>query len=511
MQLSKFIRYGVLVVGFSLYSISCKEYLDVNLSPNAVQDAPIEQVLTSTTVSLGFFSGSDLHRFSALLAQQFSGQGQGATTQTQEYDRYNIQGSDLNNVWNFAYATILSDLELVIRKAEAENSPHYSGVAKVMKAYLFQLMVDAWGKVPYSEALKFTDNTAPKFDDGEAIYQDLERMLDQAITELNATTSVKSPGTNSTIYPGTFATSRPRWIKLANTLKLRMYLHQSKKDRAGTVSKITNLINSGATFFEANADNFQMAFFNEARRQNPIHQFELDRVNQFFPGATLVDLMNQRNDPRRPRFFTPYPFTRPFETATFTGAQAGDAPSFRYSRMHTYLRGDTTNANAVVAQADGSILNNAYAYNGTAPVRMLTFAEYNFIRAEAAVYGAPGNAQQFFQDGIRASMAAAGLSTAAIDAYLADPANADYVTLTGTEATDVRRIIEQKFIGNYGVIMEAWNDWRRTGYPAITFPTNALTTFTPRSLFYPQSEIDLNPNAPAQKADMSERVFWDVQ
>jgi hypothetical protein len=59
--------------------------------------------------------------------------------------------------------------------------------------------------------------------------------------------------------------------------------------------------------------------------------------------------------------------------------------------------------------------------------------------------------------------------------------------------------------------MEAWNDWRRTGYPAITMPPNALTNFTPRSLFYPQSEIDLNPNAPAQKADMSERVFWDVQ
>ena len=100
-----------------------------------------------------------------------------------------------------------------------------------------------------------------------------------------------------------------------------MLIHQSKKDKAGTVQKITALVGSGV-FMESNADNFQMGFINEARRQNPIHQFELDRANQFFPNATLVDLMNVRNDPRRARYFTPFPFTRPFETATFTGARA---------------------------------------------------------------------------------------------------------------------------------------------------------------------------------------------
>ena len=505
MRLNKIFQYTALVIGVSLFS-SCKDYLDINVSPNSVLDAPIEQLLTSATTSVGFYAGSDLHRFSALLAQQFSGQGQGATTQNQEYERYNIQGSDLNNVWNLGFATILSDLELVIQKAGAENSPHYAGVAKILKVYMYQLAVDAWGKVPYSQALLFTENTAPAFDDGEAVYNDLDRVLDAAISDLNAATSVKSPGSNSTIFTGAFSASKAKWEKLANTLKLRMYLHLSKKDKAGAVQKITALVNAGAAVMAANADNFQMSFFNEARRQNPIHQFELDRVNQFFPNATLIGLMNQYGDPRRPRFFTPFPFTRPFETATYTGAKGGDAPSFKYSRMHTYLRGDTTNANAVVPQADGSIKNTDYTYNGTAPIRMLTFAEYNFIRAEAAVLGAPGDAQQFFQAGIRASMQAAGVPTADIDAYIT--ANG---ALPAADADKVRRIIEEKFVANYGVIMEPWTDWRRTGYPVIAIPTNALTSFTPRSLFYPQSEIDLNPNAPGQKTDMSERVFWDVQ
>ncbi|MBP6827367.1 MAG: SusD/RagB family nutrient-binding outer membrane lipoprotein [Saprospiraceae bacterium] len=504
MQLNKFFKYSVLVMGISLLS-SCKDFLDVNIDPDSVLDAPIEQLLTSSTVSVGFFAGSDLHRYSSLLAQQFAGQGTGATTQNQEYERYNIQGSDLNNVWNLMYSTILSDLELVIQKAATENSPHYAGVAKILKAYTFQLIVDAWGKAPYTQALLFTENTSPAFDDGEAIYGALDRLLTEAIADLNATTSIKSPGANSTIYSGAFTASRPRWIKLANTLKLRMLIHQSKKDKAGTVQKIAALVGSGV-FMESNADNFQMPFFNEARRQNPIHQFELDRNNQFFPNATLVDLMNTRNDPRRIRYFTPFPFTRPFDMASFAGAKAGDAPSLKYSRLHTYLRGDTTNTTAVAAQADGSILHTSYTYNGTAPVRMLTFAEYNFIRAEAAVYGAPGDAEAFYQAGIRASMAAAGVPTAQIDAYIT--ANG---TLTGTDDAKVRAIIEEKFIASYGVIMEPWTDLRRTGYPAITIPPNALVAELPRSLYYPQSEIDLNANAPAQKAGLSERVFWDVQ
>ncbi len=69
--------------------------------------------------------------------------------------------------------------------------------------------------------------------------------------------------------------------------------------------------------------------------------------------------------------------------------------------------------------------------------------------------------------------------------------------------------MEEKFVANYGVVMEPWSDWRRTGYPTIAAPVNALVPATPRSLFYPQNEIDLNPNAPAQKPNMTVRVFWD--
>lgn len=486
-----------------LFLGSCSDYLDINTDPNSISDAPIATLLTSVTANVGFTGGSDLNRFASLIVQQYSGQGPGATTQPQEYERYNIQGSDLNNLWNSLYSTTLSDIELIITKANEAGklSPHYSGVAKIMKAYTYHLLVDTWGKVPYSEAIGFTQNLRPKFDDGAAIYDEIFKLLDEGIKEINAPTSLFSPGTNSTIYPGAFSASKLKWEKAANTLKMRLFIHYTKLDKAKAIAGINAL--ASAPLMSSNADNFEMSFINASRAQNPIHQFELDRSNQLFPNNTLVSLMNSKNDPRRARFFTSFPFTFNKANSTYLGAKGGDAPSTRYSRFHIFLRGDTTKLAAPI-NADGSLTNTSYSYTGTAPIRMLTFAEYNFIRAEAAVLGANGDAQTFFQEGIRANMQNAGVPASAIDEYIL--ANG---SLTGTETEKIKKIIEEKFVASFGVILEPWTDWRRTGFPTITAPVNALFPNTPRSLFYPQSEIDLNSNAPAQKANLDERVFWD--
>lgn len=492
-----------LFVGAIFFTSSCNDYLDINVDPNSVSDAPIEQLLTNVTANIGFTGGSDLNRYSSLIVQQYSGQSTGATTQPQEYERYNIAGSDVNNLWNSMYATTLSDIELIIKKANdpAVLSPHYAGVAKILKAYTYQLLVDAWGNVPYTDAIKFTDNLKPKFDDGAAIYDDIIKLLDEGIKDINATSSVKSPEANSTIFSGSFSATKAKWERTANTLKMRMFLHYSKLDRSKMIAGIDGLVS--ANVMTSNGDNFEMPFFNVPRQQNPIHQFEADRANQLFPNNTIVSLMNAKTDPRRARYFTSFPFTFDKPNSKYQGAKGGDAPSIKYSRFHIFMRGDTTKA-ANPINSDGSLTNTSYTYTGTAPIRMLTFAEYNFIRAEAAVLGASGDAQAFYQAGIRASMESAGVATAAIDAYIA--ANG---TLTGSETEKVKMIIEEKYVASFGVVLEPWSDWRRTGFPVITPPSNAIIPNVPRSLFYPQSEIDLNSNAPKQKANLEERVFWD--
>jgi len=497
----KHITIFLMVAGLVITAASCKKYLDINTDPDNISDAPLAQLLTSAQVNLGFEGGSDLFRYSTLIAQQMSGQAS-QPNQTYEYDRYNITGSDANNLWSSINSTTLSDLELIITKATATGSPYYSGVAKILKAFEYQKVVDAWGDVPYTEAQKLDKNTQPKYDKAEDIYKAITALLTEGIADLNSGTSNFSPGVNSVIYTNaTFATVKTNWIKFANTLKLRIYLHYSKKDPAFALAQITALVNSaGVSFMASTADNFQMSFFNVSKQQNPIQQFEASRANYLFANNSMVSLMVGKSDPRLPFYFTPYPFTS--SPATYKGAKPADPVGNGYSRVHVYLRGAATGTPA--QQPDGGILAGSYVYTGAAPIRMLTYAEYCFIRAEAALMGAPGSAQTFYTNGITASLTDVGVNATDMAAYLALNG-----TLTGTNAQQLKQVIEEKYIANFGVAMEPWTDFRRTGYPALVAPSNAVLPTVPRSLFYPQSEIDLNPNAPKQKTDLSAKVFWD--
>src|SRR6478672_11921529 len=131
---------GIVVLG------SCKSDLNINRDPDRIPDSqsPIAQVLTSAEVNLGFEGGSDLYRYATVIMQQMSGEAS-QPNQTYEYYRYNITGSDENNVWGSIFATTLGDLELIINQATASGSPYYAGIAKILKAYEYSLVVDVWG------------------------------------------------------------------------------------------------------------------------------------------------------------------------------------------------------------------------------------------------------------------------------------------------------------------------------------------------------------------------------
>src|SRR4030095_6816085 len=157
---------------------SCKKFLDINTDPDRIpaSNPPMAQLLTSAQMNLAFEGGSDLFRYATLIAQQMSGQAS-QPNQTYEYDRYNITGSDENNVWSSIFATTLSDLEIIIKQSAVLNAPYYSGVAKILKACEYSLVVDTWGDVPYSEAQQLDANTSPGYDDDATIYPKLITLL----------------------------------------------------------------------------------------------------------------------------------------------------------------------------------------------------------------------------------------------------------------------------------------------------------------------------------------------
>jgi hypothetical protein len=159
-------------------------------------------------------------------------------------------------------------------------------------------------------------------------------------------------------------------------------------------------------------------------------------------------------------------------------------------------------------------LNSRSKYNtfvtgtsGEAPARLLTFAQVNFILAEAAlILGTAGDANAYYQAGIRANFDKLGLSA---DTYFA--ANPSIVTLTGTTEQKRNQIITQKYISWIGNGIEAYNDYRRTGYPVLALANNAAghnPNVIPTRLTYPLNELSRNPNTPNPITRTDVKVWW---
>ncbi|GAA3988558.1 SusD/RagB family nutrient-binding outer membrane lipoprotein [Hymenobacter antarcticus] len=469
---------------------SCEKFLDINQNPNAVLVAPASNLLVAAETSLGFLMGSDLHRYTSLIVQQFSGQG-GSGIQTAEYDRYNITPTDINNVWRGAiFAGSLADMQKLIDQTQ-DSSPKYAGIAKITKAFLFSVTTDAFGDIPFTEALQFDKNFAPKYDASATVYAGIIALLNDGISDIKKS-SILTPSNDDLIYGGDMA----KWERMANTLKLRLYLHSFPKVNATSNADFAALLAAPASIFlRNNADNFLMRFEAIPNRNNPIDQFEKSRNNTFFPSATFVNLMNAKNDPRRPVYLT----SLAAPSLPYVGAANGTGVTVvaaNFSRMNTYLRGNVI--------PGGTGFNN---FDGNAPVRMLTFAEYNLILAE--YYARTGNltlAQTSFAAGIRASMTDAGVSD-----EIATPNITTYIASRPvlTAANAIQSIVEEKFIANYGVAVEPWTDYRRTGFPTLIVPVNSSISAILRVLPYSDLERTSNPNTPARPNLTTPTVFWD--
>jgi hypothetical protein len=261
-----------------------------------------------------------------------------------------------------------------------------------------------------------------------------------------------------------------------------------------------------------------MVFEDNNNRWNPIHQFELSRQDYYAPSDFIVTMMNTKADPRRVAYYTSFAYpaaTDGTNGATFQGFIPGSGQTAPNSRIHTYLRGKFKSDGGVRTNSGktpvGGNSTTGVVYAGDAPQRMLTFAEYNFIRAEAALqYGAggPAVAQAFLKAGIDASIA-----DASAWATSKSPVVAGAYSTNASVTVTLQNIIEEKFVANVGVPMESWSDWRRTGFPAIS-PSVAATavgnTTIPRILVYPLGEQQANAaNVPDRASMALKGVFWD--
>ena len=434
-----------LIIPLFISSSACKKYLDVNKSPNNPEKVPPSVLLPQTTIGIAFANANDLSRATSVIIQHLAGTG----TQSSDYDVYKLEGY-FDNQWNLElYNGAVNNLVKLIEENQEAN-PQYAGIAKLEMAYAFSMLTDLWGDVPYSQAGLGLKYLTPRFDKQQDIYlgnaaDSLVSLFDlvrAGMADLDKT-SILKPKNDDIVYGGDLA----KWKRLGNTLLLKFAIQISNRNPALAKSTIDAVI-AGNNYINANNLDFEVPFGGTGN-QNPLYSFNfLNRPTDQILSLRLLNLSKSLNDTVRLAKY----FTKPGNAfvAYDNGNTVSSPTANNRSKYNTFVTGAA----------------------GEAPARLLGFAQMNFMLAESAlILGTAGDPNTWYQAGIKANMTKVGMTTAEIDSYFQD--NPTVVTLAGTIEDMRKQIITQKYISWIGNGVEAFNDYRRTGYPVLALPRNA--------------------------------------
>ena len=457
---------------------SCDKFFDVNTDPNNPEEVVYEKVIAAGIGSSATAIGGQYSILGSLWSQHFTQSN--TANQYKDLDSYEFTNNKFEAAWNEMYAGAMSDLTIVMNgAAEAEDwATHLMAV--VTRSYSFVVMADLYDKVPYTEAFQGTDNFAPKYDDGPAIYDAIIAELDAAMAkDFNASTN-KNVGTSDFIFKGDVS----KWIQFANTLKLKMYLRMVNADAAKAEAGIRALYSAqgGPNLLTEAA--CMDAFSNQTNKYNPLYgsaiaSSGLNDLN-LRASKTLFDYLSGNDDPRMPKIYKPDP--------TAGGAYLAHA------------QGDFNNSDNMNKLSRGQ-------WSPTQPVYFFTLAEINFLQAEALLryptLSSSVTAQQMYEAGVRASFTILGADGA--EALLAGAYN------YAAAGDKLEAIITQKWISQamYNPI-ESFFDFNRTGYPTLfqISKTSAIGDMFPRRLVAENTyEGRDNPNVP-RGISVEMKVWW---
>ncbi|MEX2231290.1 MAG: SusD/RagB family nutrient-binding outer membrane lipoprotein [Cyclobacteriaceae bacterium] len=413
-------------------------------------------------------------------------------------DRY-LWG-ELNGIWNAVYDN-MRDVNNILIQSEKDNLPNYKGVALILRSWMFSLATDAYGDIPYSEAINGKAGIFfPKYDTQEAIYDGILADLAEANTILNGALNISG----DLIYGGDVE----QWRKLANSLSVRYLMRIS--DRRNVAAQLATIVNNPAEYplFESNSDHAVYTYQTESPNQFPLYTYRIGSFNEFRASKTITDKLIATDDPRLYIFVRPTPATEATPSTTddqYVGIPNGMAdvealtynggPEFQ-SRVGPMFF-EQANSELGIQIAKGVIM---------------TYAELQFLLAEASEKSLIGGTPEtYYMNGINASFDLYGLSPDA--SYFTQPA----VAYTGTEAQLLEKIGTQKWISLFFHGLEAWFDWKRTGYPALSPAVdNQNDDLIPVRFIYPIIEQSLNADNRAEAVsrqgddDLNSRVWWDV-
>ena len=496
-------KYLIIGLFLSLLFAGCSDWLDVNHDPDALESVPTADVL---------LPAAELGIANNLMGWHFCfGGGFWVEYWTQSYTASQFKTlceylpQDFNTAYNSLMAEPLPDLRRIKAMTADDEDRGYYFVAEALSIFAWQTITDVWGDMPYFEALRGDEQILhPKQNTGQEIYADLMKRTNDLLTIDLSESSID--GGQDLIFKGDLS----KWYKFANTLKLKLMIRLSETPEYNNANVLA-LIQEGNLLTES--ARIPGSTWNNAMsgKRHPMQAFQAGGANYFSTNVrackSFLDYLVKGGDPRRSKLFN-----------GTNGAFFGDFDSKVASNGSTpdNISNSTYWSQPVIAADLDLMLMSAW--------------EINFYIAE--VYARAGNhakAKEYYEAGVKASLNQHGISDYSIigtDGY------AEWED--GSIEEEIKEISMQRWVAhcNYQHI-ESFLERNRTKYPSVNeidiaanrryawenFPVGDLTISVngrvllggelPASPMYPDSYIFRNNNAPAQKPNVGQKVWWN--
>jgi len=509
-----------------------KKKFDINANPNDVTDVSVTPSVllpgalqaTATTIASEWW-----------FIDWWMGHGarSGSYQSFNEEETYKFTNDFHAGIWNGLYANA-NNYQIMINKSKEIGAGTYEAIGRIMKSHNFQILVDVYGNIPYSEAFQGTATPTPKYDKAIDIYKGIFADLDAALLLLK-TASATDPAKNADIATAdiVYGGNLVKWRKFANTLRLRMLVHlyngittQTVAPGIDVAAQVAKITADGSGFLNAGESADLNPGFTGTK---PQPYFRFFNTNEAGTGSQrdwarasdyAIRYYSADNDPRINAFYV-NPSGASHKGIVF-GTPAG--------------------AGVPIGSALSTVRGPGLSPNGAnSRAWILTSVESLFLQAEARQRGiltTGPSAEILLNEAIHESFrwlkvgSTDAESDFAADDYIAFNAgypDVDYTAAplaAGLPGGGLYTILQQKWFALNSIApYEVWTDWRRTGIvygigggfiagPTISVdPGAGAGAKIPVRLFYPQNEYNYNADNVAAEGTISvtnTRIFWDL-
>ena len=492
----------VLIVAIvSFTSCNKDSFLNVNDDPNRVTESTVTPYLIFPAAAHSV--GRSQYRNLDFLQQWLGYSCQsGGFVPDQTISTYNTNFSYYDNLWDDTYDALF-DLQQTKRKGFAVGDSGIGYASAILQAQLFQNLVDMFGDIPYSQAFDNIKYPTPSYDKAKDVYNALQVSLDNAVRYLGKNTASGAFTNVDVINGGDFS----KWVKYANTLKLRLLIRQSEIPGFDPTLDISKIVNNGGVLGAGETVAVNIGYTNSKNKQSPFYAtYGYDPTgadaNSFSRANAYFDtLLENHNDLRIFRFYG-----TPSAGGNIAGSTLG-APS--------------TNPDDPTSNPDGnhsSKFGPGLLTSAAQDQWIMTSFESMFLLAEAIERKwISGDAKAAYQDAVKESFSWLQVPDALKEAntYLASESVANYDNPPAYFKSKPQFISYQKYIALCGTDpIEAWCDLRRlnmipdNGY--ISVNSARISNTLPVSFLYPQVEYTSNPKTPLETSGdaFTKKIFW---